>query len=364
MNRPRATRTRAPRDTPSGGVRSLYLPPWRIDVTKRADVRIPVASSGLAQAVARALSVAGAPQPASVGLIFSNDAELAELNERAMGRPEPTDVLSFPLLPPEEYRTHPAPTRRAGLPTRARFPLPPRQRLHLGDIVISVERAAEQAESGHGGQTGNVRWSLANEVRLLAIHGALHLCGWDHGEPREEAAMRALEQRLLARIADPVPSAFDEVDPGLWDVMEIARREAVTLNHSWIGTEHLLLALVADPRGAVSRVLFMSGVAPDTAREHVESAIGRGDRPVDGDVTLTPRTKRIVNLSLAEARRLGHDRVGPEHLFLGLLREGEGIAAQILESLGADLEKLRDETFGVLSQPDGSAPAEDGQAEK
>jgi probable rRNA maturation factor len=78
------------------------------------------------------------------------------------------------------------------------FPLPPGRSQHLGDIVVSVERAVEQAEQGRGGQTGDVRWSPADELRLLAIHGALHVCGWDHAAPVEEAAMRSLERDLLA----------------------------------------------------------------------------------------------------------------------------------------------------------------------
>ena len=79
------------------------------------------------------------------------------------------------------------------------FASPPGRRLHLGDIVVSVERAVEQAAAGRGGQTGDVRWSAADELRLLVTHGALHICGWDHAEPVEEAAMRALERRLLGR---------------------------------------------------------------------------------------------------------------------------------------------------------------------
>jgi probable rRNA maturation factor len=78
------------------------------------------------------------------------------------------------------------------------FPLPPGRRPHLGDIVVSVERAIDQAAAGRGGQTGDVRWSAADELRLLVTHGTLHLCGWDHAEPIEEAAMRDLERRLLA----------------------------------------------------------------------------------------------------------------------------------------------------------------------
>jgi probable rRNA maturation factor len=80
-----------------------------------------------------------------------------------------------------------------------RAPLHRRPRTHIGDIAISVERAAEQAIEGRGGQTGDVRWSVADELRLLVTHGTLHLCGWDHAEPAEEASMRALEQALLAR---------------------------------------------------------------------------------------------------------------------------------------------------------------------
>jgi probable rRNA maturation factor len=77
------------------------------------------------------------------------------------------------------------------------FVLPPGRRLHLGDVVVSVERAIEQARAGRGGQTGDVAWLPADELRLLVTHGTLHVCGWDHAEPVEEAAMRALERALL-----------------------------------------------------------------------------------------------------------------------------------------------------------------------
>jgi probable rRNA maturation factor len=180
--------------------RALYVGPWRIDVTVREDVESPVTGAVLARTVAAALAAAGAPEPASIGLILSNDAELAGLNADHLGKQGSTDVLSFPLLPPEAFPPHPgtaARTRdRAAAPD---FPLPPGRRQHLGDIVISVERAIEQAEAGHGGQTGDVRWSAADELRLLATHGALHICGWDHAAPAEESAMRALEIRLLTQ---------------------------------------------------------------------------------------------------------------------------------------------------------------------
>jgi probable rRNA maturation factor len=187
-------------------VTPIYLAPWRIEVTVRDAVvdahggRRPTAVAPLARAIAAALDAAGAPSPASIGLILSDDAELAGLNAAHLGEHGPTDVLSFPLLPAEAFPLHAGdPDRGPDLPpgSAAGFAGPPGRRIHLGDIVVSVERAREQAEAGRGGQTGDVRWSVADELRLLVTHGTLHLCGWDHAEPAEERAMRALEQRLL-----------------------------------------------------------------------------------------------------------------------------------------------------------------------
>lgn len=161
-------------------MRSRYRPPWRIDVDVRDAVRVPGGVAPLVRAIAAALDVTGAPRPASIGLILSDDRELAALNATHMGHRGPTDVLSFPLL------------------TDMAFPLPPGRRPHLGDIVVSVERAIDQAGAGRGGQTGDVRWSPADELRLLVTHGTLHIMGMDHAEPDDEARMRALERRLLA----------------------------------------------------------------------------------------------------------------------------------------------------------------------
>lgn len=183
--------------------RSSYLGPWRIDLTVRDGIRLLVSGAALARSIVAAAEAVGAPMPASVGLVLSDDAELAELNTTHLGKRGPTDVLSFPLLPPEAFPPHPgSPANRAAAAPMSQpvtvFALPPGRRRHLGDIVISVERATRQARDGHGGQTGDVRWSPADELLLLATHGTLHLCGWDHAEPAEEAAMRALEARLLA----------------------------------------------------------------------------------------------------------------------------------------------------------------------
>jgi probable rRNA maturation factor len=162
---------------------------WRIDVDRRVGVPRIVPAIALARTVGHALERGRAPMPASIALILSDDRELAELNATHMGHEGPTDVLSFPLLPPDVFRPG------AAAPT---FALPPGRLPHLGDIVISVERAIEQAESGRGGHTGDIQWSPADELRLLVTHGTLHVCGRDHAEPSEEAAMRALERELLA----------------------------------------------------------------------------------------------------------------------------------------------------------------------
>jgi len=177
-------------------MRNLYFGTWRVDVEQRDGVPRLLPVTTLARVVARALTAAGAPGPASIGLILADDGELASLNAAHMGKTGPTDVLSFPLLPPEAFPPHPGSTggrRRAGF----QFALPPGRRMHLGDIVVSVERAIAQAEQGRGGHTGDVRWDARDELRLLVTHGTLHVCGWDHAEPVEEAAMRGLERGLL-----------------------------------------------------------------------------------------------------------------------------------------------------------------------
>jgi probable rRNA maturation factor len=168
--------------------RAIYRKPWRIDVDVRDGIESPASVARLAAAIASALDAARAPAPASIGLMLTGDVEIAGLNVTHMGHTGPTDVLSFPLLPPASF---------APGADEPDVPRPPGSRIHLGDIVVSVERAIEQARTGHGGQTGDVRWSPGDELRLLVTHGALHICGWDHATPADETGMRALEQRLL-----------------------------------------------------------------------------------------------------------------------------------------------------------------------
>jgi probable rRNA maturation factor len=178
--------------------RTIYQAPWRIDVTTRDEVRAPLSAAAIARTCARTLDAAGAPAPASIAVILSNDAELAQLNEQHMGEHGATDVLSFPMLPPSAFPPHPGQRAETTTTNGVDFVTPAGRRQHLGDIVISVERAAQQAESGRGGQSGEMRWSVAQELRLLVVHGCLHICGWDHADADERDAMRALETDLLS----------------------------------------------------------------------------------------------------------------------------------------------------------------------
>jgi ATP-dependent Clp protease ATP-binding subunit ClpC len=138
-------------------------------------------------------------------------------------------------------------------------------------------------------------------------------------------------------------------------VLTLAQEEAQRLQHNYIGTEHLLLGLVREGNGLAAKVLTGMGIELHTVRDEVESIIGRGKRVVHGEVGLTPRAKKVIELAVDEARRLRHDYIGTEHLLLGLLREGNGIGAGVLESLGANLRKVRQEVMRALDDETGSS---------
>ncbi len=143
---------------------------------------------------------------------------------------------------------------------------------------------------------------------------------------------------------------FDKFTERARKVLQLAQEEAQRFNHNYIGTEHLLLGLVREGEGVAAKVLANLGVELNKVRSAVEFIIGRGDRTVAGDIGLTPRAKKVIELSVDEARRLNHHYIGTEHLLLGLVREGEGIAAGVLESLGVSLDKVRSQVIYVLNQ--------------
>jgi ATP-dependent Clp protease ATP-binding subunit ClpA len=133
-------------------------------------------------------------------------------------------------------------------------------------------------------------------------------------------------------------------------VLTHAREEAQRLRHNYIGTEHLLLGMLREGESVAARVLNSAGVDLTNARDAVESMIGHGDRIVLGDIGLTPRSRKVIELAVNEARRLNHRHVGTEHLLLGLVREGEGIGANVLKSMGVELEKLRTQTVQIATR--------------
>ncbi len=143
---------------------------------------------------------------------------------------------------------------------------------------------------------------------------------------------------------------FDKFTERARRVLTLAQEEAHRFNHNYIGTEHILLGLVREGDGVAAKVLANLGVELNKVRSAVEFIIGRGDRTVLGEIGLTPRAKKVIELAVDEARRLSHSYIGTEHLLLGLVREGEGIAAGVLESLGVNLERVRAETTRILSQ--------------
>ncbi|HJM89478.1 MAG TPA: ATP-dependent Clp protease ATP-binding subunit [Dehalococcoidia bacterium] len=143
---------------------------------------------------------------------------------------------------------------------------------------------------------------------------------------------------------------FDKFTERARRVLTLAQEEAQRFNHNYIGTEHLLLGLVREGDGVAAKVLSNLGVELNKVRSAVEFIIGRGDKQSSGEIGLTPRAKKVIELAVDEARRLGHSYIGTEHLLLGLVREGEGIAAGVLESLGVNLERVRGETTRILAQ--------------
>ncbi len=150
-------------------------------------------------------------------------------------------------------------------------------------------------------------------------------------------------------------SRFEKFSERARRVLSLAQEEAQRFNHNYIGTEHILLGLVRETEGVAARVLSSLAVDLSKVRSAVEFIIGRGEKPAQGEIGLTPRAKKVVELAVDEARRMNHTYIGTEHLLIGLLREGEGVAAGVLESLGVTLDKVRAETHRILSNTGSSS---------
>jgi ATP-dependent Clp protease ATP-binding subunit ClpC len=145
-------------------------------------------------------------------------------------------------------------------------------------------------------------------------------------------------------------------------VVVLAQEEARMLNHNYIGTEHILLGLIHEGEGVAAKALESLGISLEGVRQQVEEIIGQGQQAPSGHIPFTPRAKKVLELSLREALQLGHNYIGTEHILLGLIREGEGVAAQVLMKLGADLNRVRQQVIQLLSGYQGKEPAAAGTA--
>ena len=156
---------------------------------------------------------------------------------------------------------------------------------------------------------------------------------------------------------------FDRFNDRAKRVLALAQDEAIRFNHNYIGVEHLLLGLVREGEGVAARVLDSLGIDLSKARSSVEVMIGRGKETTSpSEITLSPRTKKVIELAVDEARKLGHSHVGTEHLLLGIVREGESVGAGLLQSMGVSLEQVRHQVIAVMGQhrPETGATASAG----
>jgi ATP-dependent Clp protease ATP-binding subunit ClpC len=183
---------------------------------------------------------------------------------------------------------------------------------------------------GHPAETGD--WSVVGRVR------------------------RARRLRRLRREEDQ-GTMFERFTNRARRVVVLAQEEARLLNHNYIGTEHLLLGLIHEGEGVAAKALESLDISLEAVRSGVEAIIGQGQQAPTGHIPFTPRAKRVIELSLCEALQLRCNYIGTEHLLLGLVREGQGVAAQVLVKLGADLPRVRQQVVQLLA--DGKAEAEE-----
>jgi len=167
---------------------------------------------------------------------------------------------------------------------------------------------------------------------------------------RESQAMPFTERIKRATMRGQPKGMFQRFTDRARRVVHLAKEEAWLLRHNYVGTEHLLLGLLYEGNGVAARALVSLGVSLDDARARVEEIIGRGDIPPKADVPFTPRTRKVLELSLREAMRLGHHYIGTEHILLGLLREGAGVGAQVLTDLGADHASVSERVMDLLNE--------------
>ncbi len=161
-------------------------------------------------------------------------------------------------------------------------------------------------------------------------------------------AVRAQVEEIIGQ-GQQAPSGHIPFTPRAKKVLELSLREALQLGLSYIGTEHILLGLIHEGEGVAAKALESLDISLEAVRAQVEEIIGQGQQAPSGHIPFTPRAKKVLELSLREALQLGHSYVGTEHLLLGLIREGEGVAAEVLQNLDVEINRARQQVLQVLS---------------
>jgi len=318
--------------------RSIRVDGFRIDVVIRSDVDVPVAAATLARTAAHALGVAGAPAGSVLALTFSNDAELATLNAEHMGHRGPTDVLSFPLLPPSAFPSHPgkAPAGTDG----PRFVLPPGRRPHVGDVVVSIERAREQAAEGAVGD--RPRW-LTSFLWDGDVGGRVLLTGAGYEPFRRFASMRRAD--LDAIEPHRVPDGL-EIRPVPRDAVEMRRVfdadvEAFRDHFGWVDASSTAFEeLVTDPELDPSLwvVAFDGGEIAGGVLNGIHTGQdGARQGWLDSVFTRRPwRRRGLARALIARSLRLLRDR-GLDRAYLGVDATNPNQALTLYESAGFEV---------------------------
>jgi len=224
--------------------------------------------------------------------------------------------------------------------------------------VVTIRRLVNRGELPAyrvGSEYRFMKRELEEYLKRQRVSGA------DEGRGDPLDALAGLVRKIFA--GDKMP-AGEDVERGAFGrftkrarhALQLAQEEAQRLNHNYMGTEHLLLGLVGEDGGLAAQVLKSMGVELAAVRSKVEFIIGYGKhKPEEGSIPLTPRAKKVIELAVDEARRLDHQFIGTEHVLLGLIREGHGIGAQVLEELGVDLPAAREKTIELLDEKSGTA---------
>ena len=237
----------------------------------------------------------------------------------------------------------------------------------VGGVVTLVGLAIRAATEGQSGVTFADLWTaLAVGIAVGMVSLVLaRLIAWRmRGAPGLSDAVgsgtwrastnRSRDHRSGGRVAPSTGGMdrFNKFTDRARKVLTYAQEESQRFNHNYIGTEHLLIGLIREGEGVAAVALRNMDVELSKVRTAVEFIIGHGDAPVSGEVGLTPRGKRTIELAIEESRNLGHNYIGTEHLLLGLVRVGDGIAAGVLESLGVSLDRTRAEVIRVIANGD------------